>query len=343
MLSDLARVWIEFALCAALIAVTGRRLSLYGDVIAEKTGMGGTWIGLILLATVTSLPELITGASAVTLADQPDIAVGNVLGACIINLAVIVILDVLHRPEPIFARASRGHVLSAAFCVMLFGFVGVNLALAQRLNLPALGHVGLYSPVLAATYAVALRTVFAYERDNRAEYVEEVAARYPDLSLRQAAVGYAVAGAVVVAAGLWLPFIGERMADAMGWHASFVGSLFVAFATTLPELAVTLAALRLGAVDMAIGNLFGSNLFNIAILALDDVLYLKGPLLSHVSEVHTVSALSATVMTGVAIAGLFYRPRTRVFRTLGWASLAILVMYLLNSYVLYLHGTQGAG
>ena len=124
----------------------------------------------------------------------------------------------------------------------------------------------------------------------------------------------------------------------MGWHKTFVGTLFVAIATSLPELAVTVAALRIGALDMAIGNLLGSNLFNIVILALDDLFFLKGPLLAHVSSVHAVSALSALVMTGIVIVGLLYRPKTRVLGAVGWISLGLMTVYLLNSFVLYLYG-----
>lgn len=124
----------------------------------------------------------------------------------------------------------------------------------------------------------------------------------------------------------------------MGWNRTFVGTLFIAFATSLPELAVTLSALRIGALDMAIGNLFGSNLFNMVIIAIDDVFFFKGPILSQTSQYHGISALSAIMMTGVAIVGLLYRPATKVLKTVGWVSLFLFSVYLLNSYVLYLHG-----
>jgi cation:H+ antiporter len=101
---------------------------------------------------------------------------------------------------------------------------------------------------------------------------------------------------------------------------------------------VTVAALRIGALDMAIGNLFGSNLFDIAIVAVDDLFLFKGPILSYVSPLHAVSVVSAIMMTGIAVIGLLYRPKTRVFQTVGWASLFLLSLYLLNSYVLYLYG-----
>jgi len=105
----------------------------------------------------------------------------------------------------------------------------------------------------------------------------------------------------------------------------------------MPELVVTITALRLGALNMAIGNLLGSNLFNIAILAIVDLVYLKGPILSYVSGVHAVSAMSAMIMTGIFIIGLFYRAQTRLYRTVGWASLMLLSVYLINSYILFIH------
>ena len=333
----LVSAWSQFLVCAALIAVAGSYLSRYGDVIAEKTGLSGTWIGLVLLASVTSLPELITGISAVTLAKSPNIALGDALGSCVFNLVIITMLDFLHRGEPLYSRASQGHILSAGFGVILIGFVGFSLLVGPRGN-AALGHVGLYSPVIVALYAVAMFTVFRYERAQQATFVEQRVERYPDVSLRQAVRRYAAWAVVGVVAGAWLPFVGEALAEAMGWHRTFVGTLFVAFATSVPEIVVTLAAFRIGAIDMAIGNLFGSNLFDIFIVAVDDLFFLDGPLLSHVSPLHAVTALSATMMSGIAIVGLLYRPRTRLFGTVGWASLFLLVVYLFNSLVLYLYG-----
>ncbi len=337
-MTNLFWIWTQFALCVLLIGIAGFKLSRYGDVIAEKTGMGGTWVGLILLATVTSLPELITGISAVSFAHTPEIAVGDVLGSCVFNLMIIVVLDFLQRGESVYTRASTGHILSAGFGVVLIGIVGFNILLAQSGYVWRIGHVGLYTPIILMVYAIAMRTVFRYERAHLDAYTEQSVERYPEMTLREAAIGYAIAALVVAAAGLWLPFVGKELALTMGWHESFVGTLFVAFVTSVPELVVTIAALRIGALDMAIGNLLGSNLFDIAILALDDLLYLPGPILSHVSATHGVSALSAMVMTGVAIIGLLYRPRTRVFKTVGWVSIFLFLVYLLNSYILFLHG-----
>ncbi len=337
-MQNLAVIWLSLSACLAVIGFAGVRLSRYGDIIAEKTGLSRGWVGLILLATVTSLPELVTGLTAVTVARVPDIAVGDILGSCVFNLLIIVLLDFLYRKESLYTRARQGNVLSAGYGIALIGFAGFNLLLYRDGRFPSIGHVGLYTPVILLLYLLAMRSLYRYERDQRSEYVEDRAELYPDTSLKQAVRGYVMASLAVVAAGIWLPFVARDLALVMAWEQSFVGTLFVAAITSAPEVVVTVAALRMGAIDLAIGNLFGSNLFNIAILAIDDLAYLPGPLLADVSLTHATSAFSAMMMSGLAVVGLVLRPQSRVFRSVSWISLLLLVIYLLNTLFLYLYG-----
>ncbi len=331
-------IWSQFVVCLVVIGLAGVKLSRYGDAIANKTGLGGTWIGLILLATVTSLPELLTGVSSVTIAGVPNIAVGDVLGSCVFNLLIIVVLDFIYREESLYTRANQGHILSAGFGVMLIGLAGFSILLSSTGLSFAIGHVGGYSLFIVVLYVVAIATLFRYEQRQLEAFVEAEAERYPGVSLRQLLLRYAFAAVFVVVAAIWLPFIAKGIAQQMGWYESFVGTLLVAVATSIPELVVTIAALQLGAIDMAIANLLGSNLFNILVLAVDDMLYTEGPLLAHVSSIHAISALSAVMMTGVVIVALLYRAQKRVLKTVGWASIVLAVIYLTNSYVIYLHG-----
>jgi len=317
--------------------VAGVKLSRHGDIIAEKSGMSRGWVGLILLATVTSLPELVTGLSAVTVARAPDIAVGDILGSCVFNLLIIVLLDFMYRKESVYTRVRQGNVVAAGYGVALIGFTGFNLLLYQAEAMPAFFHVGFYTPVILLLYLLAMRSLYHYEQTQLSDYVEDRVERYPDMTLKQAVRGYVLAAIAVMAAGIWLPFIAKDLATVMAWEQSFVGTLFVAAITSAPEVVVTVAALRLGAVDLAIGNLFGSNLFNIAILAIDDLAYLPGPLLADVSLTHATSAFSAMMMSGLAVVGLVLRPASRVLRTVSWISLLLLVVYLLNALFLYLY------
>ena len=101
-MNETVLAWLQFGVCAAVIGFAGAKLSRYGDVLANKTGLSGSWIGLILLSTVTSLPELITGISSVTVAEVPNIAAGDVLGSCVFKLMILVVLDFFHRHQPVY-------------------------------------------------------------------------------------------------------------------------------------------------------------------------------------------------------------------------------------------------
>ncbi len=333
--------WVQFALSLIVMGYAGSRLTYYGEAIAQRTGLGSTWVGLVLVATVTSLPELVTGSSAVLLARATDTAIGTLLGSCVFNLLLIVLLDFLHRGSSVYQSASQGHILAGGFGVVMISVVGLNVLIYENggsalLGNLALGWVGSYTPFLLLVYGVGMRTLFRYARRQEDGGLEAAAASALP-SLGAASGGFAVSGLVVAAVALWLPFVGEQLVESMGWHRTFVGTLFIGFTTSMPEVVVTLAALRMGALNLAIGDLFGSNLFNIAVIPILDLIYLDGPILRDVSALHVVSAFSAVQMTGIAIIGLLYRPATRVFRTVGWGSLLLVLIYVLNALVLYLY------
>lgn len=330
-------IWLQLLLSLAIIAYAGYYLSRYGDIIADKTGMSASWVGLLLLSTATSLPELVTGLSSVTVAGTPDIAVGDVLGSTVFNLTILVMLDALYRKETMYSRAAQGHILSASLGTLLIAFTGFSLLLERGGMSLSIGHIGAYTPLIVAVYLMSMRAVYSYERRTLSAYTEESAERYPEVTLRSAIKGYAQAALAVVLAGSWLPFVAKDLSEMMGWGQSFVGTLLVAAVTSAPEAAVTVSALRIGALDMAIANLLGSNLFDIVILAIDDLFYSKGPLLAHVDSSHALTALTAVMMSTLVIVGLVFRPQGRVVLGLTWISLALLMLYVLNSWLLFEH------
>ncbi len=326
---------LEFIACACAIVFSGVMLSRYGDAIAEKTGMGRMWIGLILIAGVTSLPELITGISSVTVAGVPDIAVGDIMGSCVFNIAIIALMDLLSGPGPIFSSAEHGHIISAGFGIVLIGIAAVSVFLGNEV--PSAGSIGFYTPLMILVYFVGIRSVYSFEKRKLAQFVGEAAhaLRYDHISMRRAVTGYSLNALVVIIAAAFLPFIGGRLADATGLGKSFVGTSFVAMTTSLPELVISIASLKIGAADMAIANLFGSNMFNMLILAIDDIFYRAGPLLEHVSGNHVITGFMAIIMTGVAIIALTYRLAKKTFLRMGWDAIALLLAYAANLLLLF--------
>jgi cation:H+ antiporter len=328
----------QFTLCALLIARAGFVLSRSADRLADLYGWGRGWVGLALLATVTSLPELASGISAVAFVDAPNLAVGNALGACVVNLAFLVIVDALQRRQPMYREASHTHLLSAGFGVVMLGFVALSLLVGAAA--PAVLHVGLYSPVLLGLYLLALRSVQAHESSALQAAAEadggSAARTQPPPGAAAEWRRFGLAALVVVLAGSWLPEAADALARALGLSRSFVGTVLMAVVTTLPEMAVTVSALRLGALDMALGNLLGSNLFNVMILAVDDLFYARGPLLAAAAPVHAGTAVTALLMTGLVIVGLVMRPQGRVLRVTSWVSVGLVSAYAISAALAYL-------
>lgn len=156
--------WLKFALCLVTIGVAGPALIRNGEVISQHTGLSRSWIGLILIATATSLPELFTGLSSVAVTDAPNIAVGDVLGSCVLNLVMLVLLDELSRKEPLYRRIDQGHILTAGFGVILLSAAGAFLLLSQDGVGFQIVHISAYTPLIIILYFVAIRAAFVYER-----------------------------------------------------------------------------------------------------------------------------------------------------------------------------------
>lgn len=326
--------WLLFVVAATVIVVAGVQLARYGDVIGEKSGLGRSWIGVVLLAATTSLPELFTGFGATALTPLPDIAVGDVLGSCMFNLLILSLMDAI-QPERISARAHQGHALAIGFGLALMAMAGVGLAGAA--NWPAIGWIGLYSPVLIALYFVAMRMMFTHERRRRATDGRPETANPANVhvSLRLALVRYAMAAVFVVGAALYLPVLGSSLARETGLGEAFVGSLFIAITTSLPEIVVSIAAVRMGALDLGISNVLGSNLFNLLILGIDDVFYTDGPLLSAVDPSHLIAVLAVVLMNAIFLIGLTQQVLTKRFRV-AWDTGAIAVVYAGAVWLAYL-------
>lgn len=328
-------LWLGFIICTALIVYSGSKLSKYGDIIAEKTGLGRVWVGVVLMASVTSLPELVTGISSVTYAGVPDIAVGDVLGSCVFNMLILAFLDAVYRPMPISAKAHHGHILSAGFGIFLLSIVITSLFLKD--NILPLGWIGPYSLLFVGIYLISMRLIYLYEKRKIDVFKRQmtIELQYEDISTKTAILNYSINAFIVIIAAIFLPKIGEGIAEATGLGQTFVGNIFIAISTSLPEIVVSTAAVKMGAINLAIGNLFGSNIFNIFILAIDDIFFIKGPILSFVNPNHIISALSAISMTTIAIIGLTYRSEKRPL-LLAWDSIGIVLIYVTNLMLLYM-------
>ena len=182
-----------------------------------------------------------------------------------------------------------------------------------------------------------MRVVFTHEQQRRSRETREVAEelQYRETTLRSAVIHYSLAAIAVVAAALWLPRLGAELARQTGLGEAFVGSLFIAITTSLPEIVVSLTAVRIGALDLGIGNVLGSNLFNLLILGLDDVFYRQGPLMADAGASHSISIVAIVMMNALFLIGLTYKVMTKRF-VVAWDTGAIAAVYAVAVALSYL-------
>jgi len=280
-------VWLKFILCLIIIFLGGQRIARYGDVIACRTGLGGLWIGLILLALITSLPELFTGISAITLVGAPDLTIGDLFGANAFNLLNLALLDIAHQNGSLLRAVSQTHRLTGWFSLVLVLVAAVSIFVSRFAAL-GIGWIGWYTPTIILLYIVFVRIIFRHEQKHPAP--QEIKQDYGEISQRKLYTYFAIAAAFIIGAGIWLAAIGKEIAITYNWGESFVGSLFLAFTTSLPEITVSFSAMRMGAVDLAVANMIGSNLFNLTIIPVTDLIYVKDRhsryLINNIATIH---------------------------------------------------------
>jgi cation:H+ antiporter len=306
----MAMLILQFLGAALAIVVAGTFLTRYADAIGERTGLGRTLAGIVLLATATSLPELAVDCNLARMG-LPNLALGDLLGSSLFNLLILAILDLAHRgPTRMLSRTAAAHALSATMSMAMTAVCLVFLLVPMGFTFAGVGPGPI---VLGVFYVLGLRLVyfdqqFIAEKKSDSEPEHDHADHLP--TLNRAAAGYAAATLVILLAAPLLASAAEGLADATGLGGTFIGTTLVALSTSLPELVTTIAAVRVGAYDMAVGNIFGSNAFNMVILLPVDSFY-KGSLLTAASPTHAVTAACVILVTSVAVAGLLYRPEKR--------------------------------
>jgi cation:H+ antiporter len=186
-------------------------------------------------------------------------------------------------------------------------------------------------------YLLSVRIIYnneRYHQQQKSDTEPASHARAQSVTLKSIIIKYALFASVIIIAALALPFFADHIAEQTGIGKSFVGTFFLAVSTSLPEIAVSIAAVRMGSVDLSVGNLLGSNIFNILILAIDDVFYRKGVLLVDASSTHMFSVLSTIMMSAVVVIGLSYHAKGKRF-FLAWDALVIFFIYMLNLFILF--------
>ena len=331
----IALLWLQLAGVTIIIVTASHFLAKSADIISFKTGLGQSLIGVVLLATATSLPELGTGVSSVTFFDAPDLAAGDAFGSNLFNLLIIGLLDIFSRKDPILTMVSATAILVGALGIGLIAIALSAIVIHGMTTTASTWPISPVSIVLVLAFMVALFMIYRFEQTQDDSDIE-MNSEYAQNSGRAATVMFLVSAGVILGSAIWLAQTGDNIAEEMGWDASFVGTQFLALSTSLPELATAVAAVRLNAPTLAISNLLGSNLFNMGfVLFVDDAVLIDGALWSNISQVHALTAIVAVIMTTVVIVSLNDRDRTRPNKFWTFEAVALIALYIAASLLVF--------
>jgi cation:H+ antiporter len=301
---------LTFFLSGAVLIAAGIRLARDGETIAQGTDLGRMWVGGILVAAMTSLPELTTDLSAVR-QGAPEVAVGDLFGSNMANLAILALADLLVRHTRVLTRVAVNQLALGALALCLA-------------TLAALGILGPHRAVLG----VGMRWLHRNRAAPPLPWPAEGPSRRPARpAVRRAAVGFAVAGIAILAAAPYLAASTTQLADLLGVSRGFAGLAFLGIVTSLPEAVVTTTSVRAGTYDLAVGNLLGSNCFNMVAIAVLDVADGRGSLLAGMSQTLVIGALVGMLLTGLAMLGVLDRGEQSP-RRVDFGPVVMLAVYL---------------
>jgi len=348
------KLWAQFGGAALLVVVAGVTLTKAADRLSDRFHLGKAFTGFLLLGWATSLPELVLSVGS-AVRNLPGLAAGNIFGSCAFNLAIIALYDLVQGRGSLLAVAGRGLKLTGVLSAAMITLGACGLLF----NPGALG--GSVSPItlaIIALYALSITVLYLNDRRGRmqleatetqpspqappSDRTAETRSQSPPPSGRRLALSIVSAVVVIMIAGLWLTRLGEQLADQYSLSQSFVGAVFLAVTSSLPELVTGIAAIRMKLYGMAIGSIFGSNIFNIAILGIADLANTKGSLFALVKESNQTPALLVAAAVGIAmtiaaIFGLKMRSNRSVLG-LGWDVIAMLAIYGVGAVVMMMVG-----
>lgn len=335
-------LWVvtaAFAGAAAAIAVVGTRLSHVADALADRTGLGEVLAGALFVGAATSLPGAITSMTTAA-QDAPQIAVGNALGGLTAQTAFIAIADLFYRRANLeHAAASVAGLTQGVLLVVL---LSIPLLAANQPQITIWG-VHPASVLILACYAGGLKLLASIQddpmwmpvqTDETRESISEEEEGEDAPSDRSLWTRMLVLAALIAAAGYVIGQASVALVAKTGLSESAVGTVFAAIANSLPELVTAIAAVRIGAVSLALGDVIGGNSFEVMFLSAADFFY-DGSIYGAIDADNETTAVIAMLMTGVLLLGMLRREKTGIAR-IGFESALVLLLYVFSVVVLFI-------
>lgn len=287
---------LAYGVLAVAIVFLSMKLSDYVDLLDKTTDISGAFLGGVMLAAVTSLPELLTTISSVLFVKQPDLVMGNILGSNLFNLSVLGFLMVFGLKRFSAGKISVSHrhtVLSICLITAL-----LILSLFAPIDFDIL-TISVISVVIMVVYLLSVKSMSGAESDGPEEEADT------NLTPKQLFTRFGICSVLLIVTSILITYTTDALAEALNLGRTFVSALLLATATSLPELVSATSLLRKNNINAMVGDIVGSNLFNFTILVVADIFMLHQSIYAMNSQAlsllffGTIStvAITATILT----------------------------------------------
>ncbi|MBS3806066.1 MAG: sodium:calcium antiporter [Bacteroidales bacterium] len=336
---ELSLAIVLFLAATLVIAVAGTKLTRTADQMADLTGWGEALFGAIFLGGTTSLPGIVTSVVA-AYNGHPQLAISNAIGGIAAQTLFLSIADISYRKTNLeHAAASFANLMQGLLLIGLLSFVLIGVSGPEL----TVWNVHPLSIAMIILYLAASRLISkAKDRPMWSPRITLATVQdIPDrknienLSLRRVTFKFIMLAVVVGAAGYVVAKSGIAIANQTGLSETMIGVLFTAISTSLPELIVSLAAVRQKALTLSVGNIIGGNTFDVLFVAFADIAYNKGSILHAIASDQIYVVALTMMMTSILILGLLHREREGIGK-IGWESLMIILVYLAGNAYLFL-------
>jgi cation:H+ antiporter len=295
-------VWIEFTACGVLLLASAYALCREGMALAGATHIEEGFVGILFLAVATSFPELVVGVSSVTYLKNFALGYGDLVGSVMINSMLIVGVEFYAGRGRVLSKASHLNIITVSIWAAVALVITLSAMVRRSFGGFSLGSLGLESFFIAGLYFFYL-TRLQKKNVQTSEYRKKKERNVPGIQIRGMWMRFLLLLVWVMFLGVWMSALGDKLAVSTGLSHTFVGSTLLALITSFPEIAVTFAAVRVGSVEMALGNVFGSNLFDLVVVSILDIFDAK-PITGYLTTGHiwltTIAALIPIVfLTGM--------------------------------------------
>lgn len=325
---------IVFPACAAVIAIFGTRMTTVADRLADRTGLGEAFVGAVFLGAATSLPG-ITASVTAAIEGNAQLALSNAVGGIAAQTAFLAIADITWRKANLeHAAASVPNMMQAALLIIILTLIIIGTMTPNV----TLFSVHPLSPLMLIVYFFGMRMVrnaraqpmWMPKMTDQSEPDEPDEPQAPRSSNTKLWLQFVIAAGLMVAAGVFVTRSTVVIADEFGMNHTIAGALFTAVATSLPELVTSIAAVRRGALTLAVGGVIGGNCFDTLFASVADFAYRDGSLFHAAFEQSSREVILSSVsvlMTAVLLLGMLRREKHGP-GGIGFESLWVLILYI---------------